>query len=487
MSGNPEEGQSPLADSGQAQPVPAEGQSSSPLPGTETGPPAPPPRPKAPLFIAVVVAIVLIAGGVVAGVSLTSSSSGTGTPQGAVQALFTAAHKSDVLGALDVVDPDERQTLEPGLQKIWDQLKRLQILSGAADLSHVTGIGLQFPKLSYRTLALSSDVDEVTVTAVGGHVKGTGSPRQLPLGPVVKELVGPGLNQNSTSKNSPFGKVIFGTVKVNGNWYVSIGYSIAINALQSTGRNPAPAAPSQQLVPTGASSPTQVFQDIVSAAEHGDLKGIITQLVPGELGVADAYAPLWLDKGQAAFKSEIGIATKAIKKSRATVGPVNWDLVTKQVGLGTLVRFGPHFSFSAQAKGIKVSYANGCETETVGKKSTKVCSGRNLNSMLKYMPAPVRPILARLEASGSQMGLVMVQVDGRWYLSMVRTFYQFIVALLSGLKPTDFSTISDNLPGIENGFKQYEQSLLKSLGTTLPTTLPVQGLGPLSGLVAVRP
>src|SRR5487761_728852 len=109
MSGYPEEGQSPLADSGQAQPVPAEGQSSSPLPGTETGPPAPPPRPKAPLFIAVVVAIVLIAGGVVAGVSLTSSSSGTNSPQGAVQALFSAAEKSDVVGALDAVDPSERQ------------------------------------------------------------------------------------------------------------------------------------------------------------------------------------------------------------------------------------------------------------------------------------------------------------------------------------------------------------------------------------------
>jgi len=57
------------------------------------------------------------------------SAGGAATPAGAVSDLFTALGNSDVIGMLDSVAPGERDAIEPGLEDIFGQFKRLGILS----------------------------------------------------------------------------------------------------------------------------------------------------------------------------------------------------------------------------------------------------------------------------------------------------------------------------------------------------------------------
>lgn len=459
------------------EPPTAEGAGGGTVDGDDILPPtpgAPPPggRRRAPLVAAIVVALVLVAGGVGAAVALTSSSGGNSTPEAAVHALFTAAGKVDALGALDAIDPDERSALEPGLQEIWGQLKRLGILSSNADLTDIKGISLDLPSLRYTTKALGSDLDEVTVTAGGADVHSSVTPKQLPIGPVVKSFseVRAELEQGgSEPQSAPFGTVKLATVKDNGNWYVSIGYSVAVNDLLDAGHSAVPPPASTQVPPVGSSSPTQVVKAMASAAEKGDLTGVIAQLDPQEMGAADAYAYDWLTPLAREFKTEIAKARREVSEGKVKIGAVDWDLVTKQVALGTLVMLGPHFSFSAQEGGNKVSYANGCETVTASGHTQKTCTGAGGSALEKYMPAPVRPIIKRLEGSTAQMGLVMTKVNGRWYLSITRTFYQTFVALLSSLERTDFATVENNVGGIEKGYQRYARSLLQGFGVNTPS------------------
>lgn len=441
------------------------------------------------LALAIVLAVLIVAGAVTAGVVLTSSSSkkgGSASPQDAVQSLFDAANTMDVNAALDDIDPAERADIGPGFQQVWDQLKRLGILSKNADLNHITGLSVQIPPARYTVTSLSSTLSEVVATS-NQKVRSVAHLQQLPVGPTLKQFIGPELTRDVPAQSSSFGRVRLGTVKVGGHWYVSIGYTIAINDFVSSGTNPAPEPAADQPALSGASSPTNVVNNIISGFQHRDLSAVLSQFDPAELGVAMAYSNRWLPKAQSALDRGMAALNPKIKAAGFKVQSYDLDLQTKSVALGTLVTAGPNFSFSASGKGVSVDFSHGCLTETVGAKTQKTCSGTGTSKLSKYMPAPVRPILQRLEGAAHGSGLLMVNSGGHWYLSLLRTAYQQFVAVLSALEPGDFATVAGNLAGIEAGFGQYAKSVENSLGVTVPTlAAATSGLsnGPFAALFA---
>ena len=225
--------------------------------------------------VAVAIVVVLVAAGVGTSIALSGSSSNTGgasSPGGAVAALLAAADNSDVIGALDTLAPGERAALEPGLQNIVSQLKRLKVLSSAADLNHIAGTSLQFGGIRTRTDYLSSDVAAVSLTS--GKVTSSVVPSQLPLGSFVKDLAGAALGGPSKTRTTPVSTTdcgqtaaqmagctsVIGTVKLDGSWYVSIGYSIAIDALKDTFKSEAPPASSQAVQAVGATTPQAPYK-----------------------------------------------------------------------------------------------------------------------------------------------------------------------------------------------------------------------------------
>ena len=138
-------------------------------------------RPRGRALLTVAAAVALVGAGTGTSLALSGGSSGgAATPAAAVSDLFTALGNSDVIGMLDAVAPGERDAIEPGLEDIFGQFKRLGILSTDADLGDVTGLSAQYEGFATSTDQLAPDVAAVTVT--GGSVTGSVDPGQLPLG-----------------------------------------------------------------------------------------------------------------------------------------------------------------------------------------------------------------------------------------------------------------------------------------------------------------
>jgi hypothetical protein len=224
---------------------------------------------------------------------------GASSPAAAVQQMIDALNKSDVIGVLDNLDPGERNAVEPGLEDIFGDLKRIGVLSSTADISDITGIDISEQGLAISTDQLTPDVAAVTMS--GGTNSEAVDPGQLPLGSYFQGLVNKAMNSRSVSTSSPSSATTtLGTVKVDGGWYVSIGYSIAINALRSSGQSGAPPA-TGQLQPVGASSPQGAVQALFRSVSQLDLTGLLADLDPDELAAVDAYAPDWLPGAQSAL------------------------------------------------------------------------------------------------------------------------------------------------------------------------------------------
>lgn len=424
--------------------------------------------------IASAAAVALMGAGVATSLSLSGSSSGAPTPVAAVRDLYTSLEDSDVLGVLDILAPGERNAIEPGVESIVSQLQRLGLVSSGARLGDISGLSVRFSSLDITAQPLSPHVAAVSVAPTSET--DTVDPSQLPLGPFVSELeqqlgTGQGVQSTTTSQDS---KSVLGTVELDGSWYVSLGYTIAINDLTDEGRDPAPPPVSQALTPFGATSPSGAVQDLFNAMANLDIGSMAASLDPEEMAALDAYSPYWLPAAQDSLEN-LGA------KFTLTFG--NLDLITQQVSDGTLVKVGPGFSFTLSSGQLELSYANGCGT-LVGPGPTpqhfchdQITDNSSLKELLADMPPDVASIARRVMGAQADIGFVTVQENGLWYVSPVRTLCQYIVGYLQLLQPSDLTTILAKRDAIVAAFRQFEQQ--EEQGPSGSTTNPLASLVPL--------
>jgi hypothetical protein len=429
---------------------------------------------------AIVAAVVLIGAGTGSSLILASSSAGAASPAGAVEALFTAAGNSDVIGALDALAPGERDAIEPGLQDIVSQLQRLGVLSSSADLNHVAGVSLQFDNVQTSTDYLADDVAAVSVT--GGDVTSTVDPNSLPLGSFIKDLAGAALQGKAQTSTSPAssGTSVYGTVEIGGRWYVSIGYSIAINALRSSGGTGAPPPSDQAVQATGATTAEGAVQNIFSSISNLDLESLVADLAPDEMAALDAYAPDWLAQAQSAIEALQG---------KVSIQFTNLAMSTEPLGDGTLVKVS-NLAFDLRYGGDEVSYSNGCYTYVSAGQTKSLCAGQNASQseaqLLSVLPPALRPIYRRLVSSQPDIGFVTVQENGSWFVSPTRSYLQVIVALLSEFQPGDLQALVANGPALARAFeKLFGQEVQKAgagvLGAFPPVSMALRVATPRAG------
>jgi hypothetical protein len=372
--------------------------------------------------------------------------------------MIDALNKSDVIGMLDNLAPGERNALEPGLEDIFGQLKRIGVLSSTADISDITGLHISEQGLATSTDQLTPDVAAVTVS--GGTNSEAVDPSQLPLASYFQGLVDKAMNNRSESTTGPnSGKDTLGTVKVDGGWYVSLGYSIAINALRSSGQTGAPPA-TGQLQPVGASSPQGAVQALFSSVSQFDLTGLLAGLDPEELAAVDDYAADWLPSAQTALDKVRG---------QVSISFGNLSFSTEQVDGGTLVKVGSGLTLSVKTHAGDLEYANGCYTVTGTGTGTPehqcISKGDQYEGkLLDLLPPAVQPIFKRLTTMKPDTGLVTVEENGKWYVSPTRTYLDAISTELSEFQPGDIQTIIQNASGIGNAFEKYEQQEMNGQG-----------------------
>jgi len=369
------------------------------------------PRPISPLLTGLIVATVaVLIAGLVAAAALSTSQ--TNSPQDAVTSLLDAASSANVTGILSSIDPVEASAISGPLSQTVDDLKNLGVLNSSVDLHAVSGVSVSFSKVGMRTTAIDpSRPDLAAVTFTGGTATLHVDVSQLPLGSLVTGfLASRGVDAGSFERSAPLGggdatEHPLVTVQRNGEWYVSIGYSIAETARLHAGL-PFPTTP----VPAvGASSATGVAQALVTAATGGDARRLVELLDPDEMQAVHDYADLFLAKLPPPSPSQVTVTSLGLS--------------TAPVSGGTLVTVE---DFSATVRGDVVSLTTaGCFVASgpdVPGGSRKLCEPSGSNLLAGY-------------------GIVAVQRGASWYLDPLRTLADDAEHIVRGVNVSELGRV----------------------------------------------
>ncbi|HVE46711.1 MAG TPA: hypothetical protein VNA57_08190 [Acidimicrobiales bacterium] len=233
--------------------------------------------------------VALVAG--LFGLAALTSDGGEDSPESAVQKLVDALVNEDVLGALEALVPAERAVLRGRTVELGDQLRRLGIVDERLDLAHVAGADLTVEGLELGSERLSDDI--AAVRATKGSIRLRVSGEELPIGPLLKDLVAdPGSISSPPPADLSGGEVVLVAVRRDGDWFVSLGYTAAELARRDSGAEVPKFG--HGVVPKGASSPEDAVRQVAAAAAAFDVRRVIELTPPGEADALHDYAPLFL-------------------------------------------------------------------------------------------------------------------------------------------------------------------------------------------------
>ncbi len=421
-------------------------------PGQQYGQPGPTPPPvknRTPVLItAIAVVVALVAAAAVYFFAIrdtdTSTASGADTPQDSVSALFTTLSNSDPIGLADRLDPAEASLFTDLNTDVITELKRLEVLSPAASADTMTGTTITVQGLTFDGAPEVINENLQIVKLTGGTVTVSSDPNNIPLSDKIKDAFGTEIDQaqpqsqtvniaEAVAENDgkPFRVA---TVQRGGEWYVSLFYTIADNAVHEAGL-PNPTA-ADAIPAKGQDSAENAAKALVDAAAAGNLNDVIAVLPPDEMGVLHDYGKLLIEQADAdglnSDMTDLGV----------TVDEVTWT--TSEVTGGTKVSLA---SLKLTAEGQTVTLTRDVEagsvTLTVPGEPAVTLDETTIDSYLGDalgsgdLDPQLLDIIKREFKQIIGLGIVTVEVDGQWYVSPVRSFSDVFVSLLKGLEPGD--------------------------------------------------
>lgn len=385
-----------------------------------------PPR-RARFHVWLIVAILaLAAGGLFAWRNIAGSGSGSSTPEGAVRALFDAAQNEDTLGVLASLLPSERESFQEPLEQIRNELVRLGILSADASLSGVPGLDLRFENLTFKTTTLADGF--AFVEATGGTVHSSVDPTKLPFGKFLRDTAGAALPQRRTTTSEPVADQDASMVAVQdgGKWYASIWYSVAESARRDAGA-PLPSF-GKGIAAQGSSSPEGAVRALVTALTKLDVRGMIALTPPDEMRALHDYASIFISAADAA-------ASEARSHVRVQVRKL--DLTSERQGAQAIVKIAHvEFAVSAADGSFSVNFDGRCFSgKGLPFEAPRICT----DELAQQAPFPPRQ---------ADLGFIVVQSGGQWFISPTRTVLGAVTASLRALTPQDLDQIRQMLTGL---------------------------------------
>jgi hypothetical protein len=370
------------------------------------------------MVLAVAIAALLVAAGLSVAVL---SGGGSSTPEDAVRGLLTAAGNADVIGVLDHLDPAERDALAGSINGIAGELKRLGVLSSSADLGHVSGVTASFTGVTLGTQSLRDGLTDVSIT--GGQVQTNVDPSNLPIGPFLKSVLGNSLTTAKPSSHSTALKVgtPIATVRRDGSWYVSLGYTAAEALRQHNHLD----LPTSSVPAVGADSPTHAVESFLQGIAALDAKRLVELTPPDEMAALHDYAPLFLDQAAKAASDpkapKITISGLGLSSSPHRGGElVHVTSITVHVVTETTTYDYSSATHCLKVTGPSVPPFPTCAGSTPPSDTTVTNPFASLHGLNVH----------------ADLGIVVVQRDGAWYVSPLRTMLDDVLAVLHAL-PTD--------------------------------------------------
>jgi hypothetical protein len=417
-------------------------------------------------------AVAVVAGGVFAAASLGSDSNG---PEDPVRAMLAAAEKGDVLGVMDQLDPGERDALREPFTDLVDELNRLDVLHDA-DLADVGGVELEVSDLELSSDVVRDDVARVRID--DGKATTSVDPKDLPLGGFIEDLGGDDLRSDSSGDTTDLstGDDFIATVKRGGRWYVSIGYTIAEQAREQAHATFDEMGPG--ITPAGADSPEDAVRRLVDAGVALDAKGVVALLSPHELGALQDYAGLWTG-GIEGAEPDAEITVSKLDLDSTTSGDRGTVFVRDAVVEGS----GDGATFRYADGCLDITEANGVDPETgeEGPQHQQVCNGADPFESLKSLGSlglgDVEPPKLSFEGKQAELGIAVERVDGKWYVSPVRTVLDGLVAELRLFQRDDLTKLKDYVSDVFGSFASSFETGFDACveGSSATTSIPDEG------------
>ncbi|MQA08753.1 MAG: flagellar basal body protein FliL [Pseudonocardiaceae bacterium] len=407
--------------------------------------PGPPKRRRTGLVISAIVAVIAIAGGVVVAVWAfnrgDSVAAGAQNPTEAATNLVSSLGNGDVAGMLSSLAPGEAALARDMLNDTIDELKRLEILKPEADASNVSGVELKTENLRFDDSAAEQVNDHVTITKlVDGKLTINSDASKIPLAdefvskampggaPTGKETETVDIGEQVQRTGEP---VRIATVKSGEAWYPSLFYSVADYALAEEDME----WPKNAIPANGAGSPEEAVQQMATALTNQDLRRTIELLPPDEMAVLHDVGPLLLDT-----------------MGRVPSGPNEFkidklDTETSEATGGTKVII-TSFQGTVQGQQISARQSGDCYEMTSGGQSQRLC-GSDIASELQDedLPPQVAATMEKVFSNllGQGVGVITTEVDGKHYVSPMRSIGDSFLGVLRSFEPGDVKEILNSL------------------------------------------
>jgi hypothetical protein len=308
--------------------------------------------------------------------------------------------------------------------------------------------------LKLDSTAVADNLAEVRI--VSGTLTTTVSLDSLPLGPALRDLANQA-GADATAKaaepqNEDLSKMDapLMVVRKNGQWGLSLGYTLAEAARRDAGAaRPDYAHPA--VTPQGASSPTAAVEGLVGAIDNGDVRGMIAHLEPEEMAALYDYSSLFLPSADA--NAELKAFAAA-----TTISDVN--LSVEGSGDTRLVKIdGFTMNYDDDQVSAEVRLADGCvhvvQIQTDGSQHDaydSCASGEANADALGADLGGFAGLQGLFDPSSltKGLGITVHQVDGKWYVSPTRTVLETLVAVVGTLKDDAVGSLVQMFAGIGN-------------------------------------
>lgn len=382
----------------------------------------------------------LVAAGTFAVVSIAGNDGdgGASSPEAVGLQLFEALGNEDALGVIDLLLPGERETFRQPVIDLFDNLRRIEVIDPSASLGKVGGLDFEFSDIQVNTE--STGADDVVKVVVDGSVTSSVDGAKVPIGSLLVDEVFDGDRPDMTmeSQTDEVGGSTFAAVERDGRWYLSLFYSVAESA-RADGD-----VPDRGVEADGADSPDGAVDQLLSALEAQDLEGVIATLDPTEAEALQRYAPLFLDEAQQALR-DAEITWSITDRVYSVEGSGS----RRHVGIDSLTF---QASSALAESSVALTYADGCTTIDIDGETEQTCEGvgDQLGSQIgdagiadEEATQNLADALERAFEGYSPQGIAVHEVDGQWYVSPIRSGFDFYNGILATLDKQEIVDIID--------------------------------------------
>lgn len=411
--------------------------------------------------VALVAAAVLVGGGGYLAINAGSADGGAGTPEGALEGALAALSAEDLIGAAEFVEPTERETMIDAGLEVVEELVRLEVFDETLDLAAVDGIDLEFDDVEVEVEVIRSGLAHLYV--VGGTSTSSIDGSAVPFGPLVTDRVDDEDLAVEERHTEPLARPDIPIVAVerDGRWYLSLWYTVAEGARLELGR-PLPGT-TDRLAEIGADTPERAVENFVGALEQLDIATMIGLLDPLEASALYDYGSLFVDEAQDGVDGFLRDVRREgwywevtrldlrseTEGSQATVFVDRLDISAEGPDVsvdGSFAADRVEFTLESPEVDLDVLVDGDCVTitfdEGYGAETERMCGDELLDDAgIGSLGTGAMGGVTTID----DVGIVVRDVGGRWYISPIRTGSEM---MLQSIRALDADMLAETVDGL---------------------------------------